>query len=114
MDFKRAERVAGLIREEVAEIIQRDVKDPRVAFSTITSVKVTDDLKIAKVYFVCETKRKDRVKKGLENSKGFIKKRLSQNVNLRYLPDIVFYYDDSLDYSFKIEGILRKVKKEDD
>ena len=110
MEFKRAERVAGLILEELSKIIQREVQDPRVAMSTITQVKLSDDLKNAKIYFVCETKKREEAEKGFERSQGFIKKKLSERLTLRYMPRLKFYYDTSLDYSGKIEKLLKNVK----
>lgn len=114
MDFKRAERVAGLIMEEISSIIQREVSDPRVAMATITGVKVTDDLKHARIHFVCDPKRQKNTLAGFERSKGFIKKILASRLNLRYMPDLNFYYDDSFDYSSKIEKILKEIKTEDE
>jgi ribosome-binding factor A len=114
VEYKRAERVAGLIKEEVSLIIQKDVKDPRVSLATITSVKVSDDLKIAKVYFVCDSNKQKSTKEGFDRSKGFIKKMLASKVKLRYIPDIAFYYDSSLDYSSKINSILKEVTGESD
>ncbi len=114
MDFKRADRVAGLIKEEISAIIQRDVQDPRVMLSTITEVKLSDDLKCARIYFVCDSEKKQNATEGLNRSKGFIKKKLAERLTLRYMPDIKFFYDSSLDYSNKIEKILKKITPDDD
>ena len=114
MDFKRADRVAGLIKEEISAILQRELRDPRLTLSTITDVKVSDDLKCAKIYFVCDTKRQDSTKKGFEHSKGFIRKLIASRLKLRYTPDLRFYYDESFDYSSKIDKLLKEVKPEDD
>jgi ribosome-binding factor A len=113
VEFKRAERVAELLLHEISAIVQRDLQDPRVNLSTITSVKLSDDLKCARVYFVCDSKRKESAKKGFDRSKGFIKKLLAKRLELRYLPELTFFYDTTLDYSSNIERLLKEVKKED-
>jgi ribosome-binding factor A len=114
MEYKRADRVAGLLKEVVSEIIQKEVQDPRILLSTITDVEVSDNLKLAKVYFVCDSSKKKTAKEGFDHSKGFIKRRLASRVKLKFMPEIAFYYDNSFDYSSKIERILKEVKKEDD
>jgi len=113
MEYKRAERVAELLKEEISRIIQTEVRDPRVSLSTITSVEMSDDLKHAKIYFVCDPKKQKSTKDGFDKSTGFIKKILASRLTLRYMPNIYFHYDTSLDYSLKIEGLLKKVKAEE-
>jgi len=110
VEFKRADRVAGLLQQEISIIVQTEIRDPRVKMATITGVKMSDDLKNAKVYFVCDTKKQKKTKEGLERSAGYIKKQLSSRLTLRYMPKISFFYDTSLDYSCKIEGLLREAK----
>lgn len=114
MEYKRADRVAEVIKEAISEIIQKEVQDPRISLSTITDVEVSDNLKLAKIYFVCDQSKKKTAKEGFDRSKGFIKKRLASSIKLKFMPDIVFYYDNSFDYSSKIERMLKEVKKEDD
>ncbi len=113
MEFKRADRVAGLIQEEISGILQKEVQDPRVSLATITGVKIGDDLKFAKIFFVCDSKRRKSTQAGFDRSKSFIKKRLAQRVNLKYMPDIAFYYDSSFDYSSKIENIIKEIHQDD-
>lgn len=112
MEYKRADRVAGLIKQEISDIVRNEVQDPRVSAATITEVKITDDLRYAKVYFVCASDKQKSTQEGFSHSKGFIKKMLASRLKLRYMPDIVFYYDDSFDYSSNIESLLKKVKVE--
>ncbi|MFC1855109.1 30S ribosome-binding factor RbfA [Thermodesulfobacteriota bacterium] len=114
MEFKRADRVAELIRSEISSIVQREISDPLLSMATITLVKLSDDLKNARVYFVCDSKRQKSAKKGFDRSLGFIKKQLSSRLKLRYMPRITFYYDDSFDYSSNIDKLLKEVKVEDD
>ena len=80
MDFKRADRVADLIKQELSDILRREVGDPRIANITVTDVKLTDDLRSARIYFV--ELGKDRlsadVEKGLSKAKGFLKRELGK------------------------------------
>ncbi len=111
MSFKRSEKVAEAVHEFISELLIKGLKDPRIGFATITGVKVTDDLHLATVYFsvVGSNEEKKSTETGLNSAKGFIRKELGRNLRLRYVPDIIFKYDDSLDYGRRIEGILNEI-----
>ncbi len=115
MDFKRADRVADLIKQEISDILRREVHDPRIANITVTDVKLTDDLRSARIYFV--ELGKDRVsegvEKGLAKAKGFLKRELGKRMQLRYIPELNFFYDPSFEYGSRIEKLLKEVRKDE-
>lgn len=100
------------IRVEISEILLRELKDPRIGFITITKVAVSDDLRIAKIYYSVfgGEREKEESYKGLESAKGYIKRELGRRMRLKYMPDITFMFDDSLEYGEHIEELLRDVK----
>jgi ribosome-binding factor A len=110
-NFKRADRVADLIKAELSDIILRHVRDPRIGMVTITGVKVTDDLRLARIYFVemgkdaCDPE----TGKGLEQAKSFIRRELGKRLRLRYVPDIVFMLDTSFAYGSRIDRLLAEI-----
>jgi ribosome-binding factor A len=115
MRFKRADKVGDLIRKEISEILVSDLKDPRIGFVTITKVAVSDDLRVARVYYSVfgGDDQKEESYQGLESAKGYIKRELGRRVRLKYIPEISFLFDDSLEYGEHIEELLRRVKHSD-
>lgn len=111
---KRSVRVADLLLQEVAELLSRKVKDPRVAGVTLTGVEMSNDLKHAKIYFshLGETEDVKRAKGGLESAKGFIKREVGQHLDLRYIPEMVFIHDPSLKKGAEMEKLFEKLKSE--
>ena len=109
----KAEKVAGIIQKEVSEIIQFELKDPKIGFITITDVTVTNDLSIAKIYvsFLGQKAREEAGMKALERSKGFIRTNLAKRMTLRKVPELKFKIDDSLERGNKIEKILYEMNK---
>ena len=112
MRFKRSEKVGDQIREEISQILLRELKDPRIGFVTITTVAVSDDLRTAKVYYSVFGGEQDKEEsyKGLESAKGYIKRELGRRMRLKYMPEIIFMFDDSFEYGEHIEELLRDVK----
>jgi ribosome-binding factor A len=115
MRFKRSDKVGDLIRKEISQILVGELKDPRIGFVTITKVAVSDDLRVAKVYYSVfgGEDQKEESYQGLESATGYIKRELGRRVRLKYMPEIHFLYDDSLDYGEHIEELLRGVKHSD-
>ena len=95
--YHRADRVADQVRMEVADILMRKIKDPRVQSVTVTDVKLTSDLRIARVFVTTMgTEEVERnVFVGLEQASGFVRGELGRRLSLRYLPEIVFAKDVS-------------------
>lgn len=111
----RAERVARHIRNTLATILRRQVKDPRLKMVTITSVDVSPDLRLAKIYFATsgEAQQIKRTEEGFKKAKPYIKRQLGEALGLRYMPEIRFYYDDSLDYGARMEALFRSIREAD-
>lgn len=111
----RSERVSRHIRNTLAEILRRHVKDPRLQLVTITSVDVSPDLRQAKIYFATtgDEKKIKSVLEGFNKARPYIKRLLGQELGLRYMPDIRFYYDDSLDYGARMEELFRSIGEAD-
>ena len=110
--YKRHIRVADLLKKEIAEIVLNQIQDPRISFVSITDVEVTSDLKLARVYFsVLDSLKEQETLKVLTHSKGFIKRELASRVTLKFLPDLVFKIDESVQYGRKIDKILQEIKE---
>ncbi len=107
----KAEKIAGIIQKEVSEIIQFNLKDPKIGFITITDVTVTNDLSIAKIYvsFLGQKAREEAGMKALDRSKGFIRSTLAKRLSIRKVPELIFKVDDALERGNKIEEILSEI-----
>ena len=97
-DFKRSDRIADLIKVEISQVLSSEVKDPRVQGITVLNVMLTPDMKKADI-FISKTNSFNEIKleeltKGLEKAQGFIRKKLSQNLNLRRIPEISFKIEE--------------------
>lgn len=114
MAGRRIARVEHLLQRELSGIIQRELKDPRVGFVTVTGMKVSADLRHAKAYvsIMGEEEEKENTMEGLRSAAGYIQRELGARVRLKFLPHIEFIRDDSTDYGFHIEGILKKIEEE--
>ena len=93
-DFKRSDRIADLIKVEISQVLSQQVRDPRVQGITVLNVLLTPDMKKADI-FISQSNSfnemdSEEVKKGLEKAKGFIRSKLSKNLNLRRIPEIFF------------------------
>ncbi|HMZ55554.1 MAG TPA: 30S ribosome-binding factor RbfA [Nitrospira sp.] len=95
--YSRADRVADQIRMEVADILMRKIKDPRVRSVTVTDVELTKDLRIARVFVTTMEQNKDErhVFDGLAKASGFVRAELGRRLALRYLPEVIFMKDVS-------------------
>src|SRR5947209_20316512 len=116
MGTHRVERVAAQLREEISEIIIRDLKDPRIGMATITEVKLTPDLRNAtvKVSVLGETDERQAAIDGLEHAKGFIRRELGLRLsNLRFAPDLHFQLDEGVSYSVRVSQLLREAQQEE-
>lgn len=110
----RMERVNEEIKKALSSCIQNDLKDSRITgLITVTRVETSQDFKNAKVYLSVFDKNKQEVFEVLKKSTGEMKRAISQNVKIRFVPEIDLKLDDSIEYSFHIDEILRKTNKED-
>ncbi|MFA4842535.1 MAG: 30S ribosome-binding factor RbfA [Candidatus Omnitrophota bacterium] len=110
----RPDKVAEAIKKEVSLIIHDELKDPRLGFVTVTDVKVTQDLREAKIFFSVlgsEEERK-KTKEALNSGLGFIRRLVGQRIQLRFVPAISFADDRSGEYGVRIEEILSQIKEQ--
>ena len=110
-------RVAELIQSELANMVMRDVKDPRVQHVVFTRVEVSPDLRVAKVYFSRYGEKQGNDEeteegfKGLERARGFLQRKLAQRLQLKSTPRLKFFIDHGLAYSAVIERLLSDAKR---
>ncbi len=111
MTVKRSEKVAEAVHEIVSALLLKGLKDPRIGFTTITGVKVSDDLHFATIYFsvIGNDTEKKSTGSGLNSARGFIRRELGKNLRMRYVPEIFFKYDESLEYGQRIDTILDEI-----
>ena len=113
----RLGRIDEEYRKEISNIISYKLKNPNVTgLISVTKVKVTNDLKYAKVYVsILNSKNVKDTLAGLKKSSGFIRSELARKVNLRNTPELIFELDDSIEYGAKIDSILKEImpKRED-
>lgn len=112
---KRTQQVADEIQRILGEVIQYELKDPRVGFATVVGVDVSADLQHARVRIsvMGDTAQRQETMEGLERAKGFMRRQVAQELrHLRMVPDLQFVLDTSLDYSLHIDDVLRKVAQE--
>ena len=114
MSSQRPGRVQEAIRQEISNIVHKEMRDPRIGFITITKVDLTKDLRYARIYFsiLGENKEKKLALSGLNNAKGYIKGLLADRIKLRFMPEIAFAIDESMEYAKHIYDILDQIKKE--
>ena len=114
----RLGRIDEEYKKEISQIISNQIKNPNVTgLISVTKVKVTNDLKYAKVYVsILNSKNLKETMEGLKKSSGFIRSELARKINLRNTPEILFELDDSLEYGAKIDSILKEImpKKEEE
>ncbi|OKZ74767.1 MAG: ribosome-binding factor A [Clostridium sp. 26_22] len=111
----RMGRIDEEYRKELSQIISYDLKNPNVTgMISVTKVKVTTDLKYAKVYVsILNSKNIKETMDGLKKSSGFIRSELAKRINLRNTPELIFEIDDSIEYGAKIDSILKEILPEE-
>ena len=110
----RIDKVENLIKEEVSLIFLHKLNDPAFGFVTITTVKVTPDLKLAKIYIsVFEKEKREIVLEKVRATTGFIRSELASRIKIKFVPELKFFLDDTLDYVEKIEGLIKKIHEND-
>lgn len=115
MSELRVRKIQEFIKQEVGNMLLYDLKDPRLGFITVTGVELTGDLREAVIYVSLfgKDKEKETSLEALNQAKGFIRKELGKRLKIYYTPTIEFKQDTSLDYGMKIEGILKKIQKDE-
>lgn len=112
MAANRALRVGELIKREIADILCREVRDPKVGFVTVSSVEVTKDLRTAlvRISVLGDEEHRQESLRSLNSAAGFVQKELSSRTRLRYTPKLQFQLDTSVDHSIHIAQLLEEIK----
>jgi len=114
MASHRQKRVADLIQQQLAELLQRDAQDPRFEQVSITAVDVSPDLQHARVYFsvLADGAEVQEISCAFEKASGYLRRELASRVQLRYVPELAFSFDNSISEGERIEHLLRQISEE--
>lgn len=109
----RVKRVSEQIKKEISDIVQNELKDPRIkkGIISVTRVRISSDLRHAKVFVSIygDETLKEEIIEGLKNASGFIRKHVGSRIRLRYIPEIIFELDESIEYGVNISELIKKV-----
>lgn len=111
----RQEKLGELIAAELSDLLRTRVKDPRVGFASITHVEMSGDLRYAKVFVsvMGDSEEQKETMKGLKNANGFLRHELASRLTLRFMPELVFKLDHSIEEGSRILEIINKVEREE-
>ena len=109
---RRSERLADLIRQVLSELLEREVKDPRIGFITLTEVQLTGDLRQARVYvsILGDEEARKQSMEGLAAARPFLRHQLAHRLQLRHTPEIDFQLDRSQEYNERLDELIRRTK----
>ena len=113
--FKRATRVGDQVKHEIADILMRKIKDPRIGFVTVTDVDVADDLRNATVYvsiYGSDAEKQESLK-GLRSAAAFIRSELGRRMRLRYVPELSIRFDATVERGAHIMELLRQIEEKE-
>ncbi len=117
MSNRRPERMAIEMKRMIAKVLQEEVKDPRLDFSSIsiTRIEVTNDLSHAKisVSVLGEEEKQKAAMKALQSAKGYIRTKLSHSIQVRHFPELEFILDKSIEHGFRISSILKELEEKE-
>lgn len=110
-DQRRLKRYSDSLKRNLGHIIEVKLQDSNKGFITVTRVKMSPDLRIASIYYTVmgEADQKEKTKEVLNRSKAFLKNELRPYITSRWMPDLRFFYDDSLEYADRINQLLKKI-----
>ena len=110
----RPERVGEQIRQELSQILSQQVHDPGIGFLTLSRVKVTPDLQLARVLYtvIGDEKQRKETQKALERAIPFMRRQIASRMRLRRVPELQFFYDQAIEHQDRIEQILIDLKRE--
>lgn len=116
MSTNRVRKVEIAIQKEFSKILQREIKDPRISFVTVTKVKVSEDLKIANIYVSVygSEEEKEQSMKGLKSAKGYIRSLFGKRFNLRFTPEIRFFFDKSIEEGIRITKLISEIREKEE
>lgn len=109
----RVGRVGEQIKKELSQIIQTELKDPRIGFITVTGVDVTSDLSQARVFLsvLGSDEQKEETLKAIARGAGFLRSELGKRIRLRHTPELLFKFDSSIEYGSRIESLLDSINR---
>jgi len=112
----RPERIGDQIRAELADLLARHVKDPGIGFVTLTTVRVTADLQLARVYYTVlgDGQARRETARALARALPFLRRQVAGRIRLRRAPELVFQYDETVEKQERVERILREIHDEAD
>ncbi|NQW04109.1 MAG: 30S ribosome-binding factor RbfA [Acidobacteria bacterium] len=112
----RPDRVGEQIRQELSQILSQQAHDPGIGFLTLTRVKVTADLQLARVLYTVfgDDKQRKETQKALERALPFLRRQIASRLRLRRVPDLQFFYDESIAQQARVEQILFDLQRERD
>jgi ribosome-binding factor A len=116
MASQRQRKVQELLVQEISQIIRRELKDPHVGFVTITDAEVSPDLRHARVFYsvLGDQSQREETGKALNRAAGFIRGEFARRASMRYVPEIRFHFDTSVERGARIHELLEQVKREDE
>lgn len=113
MGADRRKRIGVRIKEEITDLLLKKVRDPRIGFVTITAVELSPDLRRAKVFYSVMGSQEDRSRaaKGLTSASGFIKREMASRLSLKFMPEIVFTLDTTMEEMDRLERVFRELEQ---
>jgi ribosome-binding factor A len=113
---QRSSQVAEELRKIISMIFLQDVHDPRIGFLTVTRIELTEDLRFAKIFYsvLGTPEQKASTEEALAENMGLIRRLAIERINMKYAMEMKFELDPSIEYSFRIEDILKKIKNKKD
>jgi ribosome-binding factor A len=111
MATRRQKQVSSLIQKELSDLLEKRVSDPRLDFATISAVKISPDLRHAHI-FVSVMGNQQEAMEGFDHAASFLRRELSSRLALRYMPELVFHLDDSLERGERIDQLLEEIQRE--
>lgn len=117
MSVDRLSKLSEQIKKEISSIIQNEIKDPRVPMLTsVVNVEVTKDLRYGKVFVSVfgDEEKKTKCIEGLKSASGYIRKEVGSRMNIRYIPELIFEIDRSIEYGMHIDKVIKEMKKNND
>jgi len=110
----RLDRVRVQLKRELSIILQEDLKDPRIGLITITRIDLTGDLRYARIYFSLLGDEKEKISsiEGIESATGYIRRLIGERLKLKYVPELSFKLDRSIEYSMHLEKTFERLKNE--
>jgi ribosome-binding factor A len=113
---RRVERVGEAMRDVIAELLAREIKDPRIGMITLVGVDVSPDLRHARIHFGClgDEEARRRSLAGLQSAAGFMRGQLARRLRLRYAPELTFVPDTTAEEADRLASLLKKVAPDDE